>query len=205
MKIHSFYGTTESGGISYDATDDDNEDIVGTPLPGVAVALVSDDGAGPGNRVHIRSAAVSDGYVAAPSDGFCHGGYLTGDYGAFDQRGRLRLTGRASAFVNVAGRKVQPLEIEQVLRSMPGINDVHVVGGVDRHRGQQVVACIVASPDSAAAPAPVDVRRYCGQRLAAHKVPRAFVFLSEMPLTPRGKLDRQALEALVRAELDRTQ
>ncbi len=203
VKIRSFYGTTESGGITYDGSDDVDEDTVGTPLPGVSVTLVGDSGTGPGNRVHVRSTAVSNGYVASANDGFCDGGYLTGDYGAFDEGGRLRLTGRVSPFVNVAGRKVQPVEVEQVLRSMPGISDVRVVAGVDRRRGQQVVACIVADPERGAAPAPVDVRRYCGQRLAAHKVPRAFVFLTKMPLTPRGKLDRQALEALVRAELDR--
>jgi long-chain acyl-CoA synthetase len=207
VKIHSFYGTTEAGGIAYDGSDEDNEDTVGTPLSGVTVTLAPDEGAPPGGgRVHVSSAAVSSGYASAAGedDEFCDGGYLTGDYGVLE-RGRLRLTGRVSSFVNVAGRKVRPIEVEDVLRAMPGIRDVRVMAGVDERRGEQVVACIVADPAGGPALAPLEVRRFCGQRLAPYKVPRAFVFLKQMPLTPRGKLDRRALEALVRAELDRMQ
>ena len=79
------------------------------------------------------------------SDGFGDGGFLTGDYGAWDAGGRLTLRGRVSSFVNVAGRKVHPDEVEHVLRDMPGITHVRVVAAPDAKRGQQIVACIVAN------------------------------------------------------------
>ena len=92
--------------------------VIGRPLPGVEVTLRPD---GDMERVHVRSAAVATGYTDAASDGFGDGGFLTGDYGAWDAVGRLTLRGRVSSFVNVAGRKVQPDEVEHVLRDMPGV------------------------------------------------------------------------------------
>ena len=56
------------------------------------------------------------------------------------------LTGRVSSFINVAGRKVQPAEVEDVLRQMPGVRDVRVVAAADPQRGEQVVACLVVEP-----------------------------------------------------------
>ena len=202
IKIHSFYGTSETGGIAFDDSPDlDSEPTVGRAMPGVTIALRPEDGApGDGGRVHVASTAVSSGYAGstcAAGDGFVDGGFLTGDLGRFDSRCRLVLTGRASSFINVAGKKVQPEEVEQVLRTMPGIDDVRVLGAADAARGQQVVACIVARDAIAAA----DVRHFCSTRLATHKVPRSVVRLSYIPLTERGKTDRAKLEALVREQL----
>ena len=147
VKIHSFYGTSESGGISFDDSPDvDVAATVGRPLPGVTITLRPEEGAPiDGGRVHVAGDAVSSGYAGqAPTDeAFTDGGFLTGDFGRFDARQRLILTGRASSFINVAGKKIQPEEVEQVLRSMPGIEDVRVLGIADAVRGQQVVACVV--------------------------------------------------------------
>jgi acyl-CoA synthetase (AMP-forming)/AMP-acid ligase II len=202
VKIHSFYGTTETGGIAFDADGEMREEaVVGRALPGVTITLRPDehapDGAG---RIHVRSAAVAGGYSDDTRDGFDEQGFLTGDYGAWDARQHLALRGRVSAFVNIAGRKVQPEEVEQVLRAMPGVADVRILAAPDARRGQQIVACIVAdtSDDRISTLA---VRQFCAARLAAYKIPRTIIFLSAIPLTVRGKTDRAALEDLVRARL----
>jgi acyl-CoA synthetase (AMP-forming)/AMP-acid ligase II len=202
LKIHSFYGTTETGGIAFDDGDDiDGSVPVGRALSGVTIALRPDrdmpEGCG---RVHVQSGAVSNGYVdgAGGDDGFVDGGFLTGDYGAFDARGRLVLMGRVSSFVNVAGRKVQPEEVEQVLQSMPCVADVRVLAAPDAQRGQQIVACVVPAGRPLHA---IDVRRFCAERLAPHKIPRIVVFLKSIPLTSRGKTDRSALEELIRGHV----
>jgi acyl-CoA synthetase (AMP-forming)/AMP-acid ligase II len=96
---------------------------------------------------------------------------------------------------------VQPEEVEQVLRTMPGVGDVRVLGIADAVRGQQILACVVADDPSITASA---VRAYCAGRLAAYKVPRTIVWLAAIPVTERGKTDRARLEALVRDQLDRT-
>ena len=66
------------------------------------------------------------------------------------------LTGRVSSFINVAGKKVQPAEVEDVLRTMPGVRDVRVLAAADPQRGEQVAACIVRDRTD---PAALDARR----------------------------------------------
>jgi acyl-CoA synthetase (AMP-forming)/AMP-acid ligase II len=83
---------------------------------------------------------------------------------------------------------------------MGGVDDVRVLGIADAARGQQVVACVVAAGERVTAP---EIRQFCAARLAAHKIPRTIVWLERIPLTERGKTDRVALEALVRAYMSR--
>ena len=202
VKIHSFYGASEAGGISYDDSDDDSGlGTVGRPLPGVELTFQpDDDSATSARRVHVRSAGVADGYAGDEQGDFRDGGFLTGDYGELNAGGRLVLTGRASSFINVAGKKVQPAEIEGVLAAMPGIREARVIAAADRQRGEQVVACLIADP-GASPPSTLAVRRFCSARLAPFKIPRAVLFLEAMPLTARGKLDRRALDDAVRAAI----
>jgi long-chain acyl-CoA synthetase len=201
VKIHPFYGTSETGGIAYDAGEESARDgFVGTALPGVSLTLVPHDAASEGSgRLLVRSGAVSSGYADdANSDAFVDGGFLTGDLGTIDGGGRLTLSGRVSAFVNVAGRKVHPEEVEKILRSFEGVADARVLGVADDRRGEQLVACLVMR---GARPSIVSLRQFCGAHLASHKIPRAFIFLDGIPLTERGKTDRARLEALVVASL----
>ena len=200
VKIHSFYGTTEAGGISLDDDDEiDDSGSVGRPLPGVAVTLRNEEDVV--GRIHVASTSVAAGYSDAGQgdEAFVDGGFLTGDCGVWDAKGRLTLSGRVSSFVNVAGQKVRPDEVEEVLRTMPGISDVRVLGADDPSRGQQIVACVVAEPQGSIAE--LAVRRFCAARLAPHKVPRAIVFVDAIPVTARGKIDRAALDGIVRARL----
>lgn len=205
VKIHSFYGTSETGGIAYD----DSEDIspaptVGRPMPDVTITLRPEEGAPDGSgRVHVASEAVSSGYAGATAadEGFAGGGFLTGDFGRFEPNGHLLLTGRASLFINVAGRKVQPEEVEQVLRQMPSVRDVRVLGAADPARGQQIVACVVPRDGDRNV---LTVRQFCAARLAPYKIPRIVIWLPDIPLTERGKTDRARLDAIVREHVSRT-
>jgi acyl-CoA synthetase (AMP-forming)/AMP-acid ligase II len=203
VRIHSLYGSSETGGITFDrAADPDDATSVGTPLPRVTVTLRAHPGAPEGTgRVHVRGPAVSSGYAGQPVDigsPFVDGGFLTGDLGRLDGHGRLVLSGRVSSFINVAGRKVQPEEVERVLSAMPGIVDARVLGVPDALRGQRLIACIVTRDADLR---PIDIRQFCAGRLAAHKIPRAFVLVDDLPRDARGKTDRRALEALVRARM----
>ena len=200
VKIHNFYGTTETGGIAFDDDPELAKGGIGRPLPGVTISLKEDADlpAGTG-RIHVRSAAVADGYLdgADEGEGFETGGFLTGDFGTVDAAGRLTLAGRVSSFINIAGRKVQPDEVEAVLRSIPHVRDARVLGAPDARRGQQIVACVVADTPMSL----LEVRQFCAARLAPHKIPRVVLFLDSIPLTARGKTDGAALEVLLRAEL----
>jgi long-chain acyl-CoA synthetase len=205
VKIHSFYGATETGGIAYDDSpgidDSEEQPPVGGALPEVTISLRPDEHAPSGSgRVHVSGSAVSSGYADGEpfESGGVGSGFLTGDFGRFTDQGRLVLTGRASSFINVAGRKVLPEEVEAVLRTMPGIVDARVLGAPDPARGQQIVACIVAPGGD---PGTLEVRQFCATHLAAYKIPRTVVLLDRIPLTDRGKTDRRRLEAAVEEHL----
>jgi long-chain acyl-CoA synthetase len=201
-RIHSLYGTSETGGIAYDTEPDPDGDVaMGRPVPGVTLAFWPDEAAVPGTgRIHVTGPAVSTGYAAGADDAaFVGGGFLTGDLGALGADGRLRLKGRVSAFVNVAGRKVHPDEVEGVLRAHPLVADARVFGVPDPRRGEQIAACVVPRDGSLGV---VALRTFCADRLAAHKIPRVLVLTPELPRDERGKVSRQALEALVEAERD---
>jgi long-chain acyl-CoA synthetase len=195
IKIHTFYGASEAGGIAYDATNTPMGDgDVGTAMPGVTISLRADEEAADGSgRIFVRSGSVALGYSDEDDESaFVDGGFLTGDLGYIDAGGQLTLTGRASPAVNVAGRKVHPAEVERVLRGMNGVDDVCVIAAPDPRRGQQILACIISRELSST----LEVRQYCAARLAPHKVPRAIIFLSALPVTPRGKTDRVRLLSL---------
>ena len=201
LKVHSFYGTSETGGIAFDdAAAIDDGLPVGRPLPGTTVTLRA---VGPGDGlVHVRGEAVADGYAAgeaATDTGFVDGGFLTGDVGHF-AGGLLYLTGRRSGFLNVAGRKVDPEEIENVLLELPEVAAARVLGIASDTRGEAVVACLVPAPGASIGVA--GIREHCSRRLSPYKIPRRFVVTAALPVGPRGKIDRQALEALARAPED---
>jgi long-chain acyl-CoA synthetase len=210
-KIHSFYGTSETGGIAYDAGDAVHPDAyVGNPMPGVAVSVRAEEGAPAGTgRIFVQSPSVASGYLRAGDDRedpvdqeepFVDGGFLTGDFGFIDVRGSLTLTGRASAAVNVAGRKVHPAEIERVLRGMEGVDDACVIAAPDPRRGQQVVACVISRQNLTT----LDVRQFCAARLAAYKLPRAIILLPSLPTTARGKTDHATILALALEQLEKS-
>src|SRR5207247_1124117 len=100
-KVHSFYGTSETGGICYDGGAEVEEPPrVGRPLPGVEVSLEPHPGTERGaGQVFVRGGAVAAGYVEGAGDErarFVDGGFLTGDLASRDATGRLRLEGRVT-------------------------------------------------------------------------------------------------------------
>ncbi len=205
-KPHVFYGSSECGGITYDRTDlcPHQEGAVGTPLDGVHVDVVDEEGhplpVGVEGRVRVRSRAVVLGAVPPLSDpkvltSRC---FLTGDAGFFDENGVLHLTGRLSDVVNVAGKKVHPEEVRRVLEALPGVLSAAVVGVPDPHRGQVLGAVLAVSPQASLTVHKVIT--YCRARLAPYKVPRKVALVPELPLTARGKLAKRDLLALLRGK-----
>lgn len=191
-KVHSFYGSSETGGICYDDTDALWSDVpVGHPLGATVVTLRDDADAPDGSgRVVVHGPGVIEGYAGgADPDAFDEGGFVTSDFGRFRPDGQLVLTGRATSVVNIAGRKVQPSDVEAAMRAVPGVQDVAVVGLHDDRRGQALGACFVAGRPIAVA----DMRAALLPQLAAYKLPRVIVQVDALPLTDRGKLDRAAV------------
>ena len=204
VKVRSFYGSSETGGICFDASDRLDERVpVGRPIGATQVSLVADaeapDGSG---RVRVSGPNVLDRYAGddPPSPGLrgtgaahFEGVYLTSDYARLDADGMYVLTGRVPSFVNVAGRKVHPHEVEAALRALPGVSDAVAIGMDDVVRGQALGACLVSD----AAWDALTVRAALSTQLAAYKLPRVVVVTRALPLTDRGKVDRAAIARLL--------
>jgi len=199
LPLHSFYGTSETGGITFDDRADPREPpTVGRPLPGVRVTLAPWGDDADRGRVFVQGEAVAAGYAGhvepdpiAPA--FVDNGFLTGDLARFDGL-ELVLVGRVTRFINVAGRKVDPAEVEQVLRRAPHVLEAHVFGLPCDRRGEQVVACVRRAGDALSV---ADVRAFCAGALPAWKVPREIVVVDALPQDARGKVSRRELERLV--------
>jgi long-chain acyl-CoA synthetase len=187
--VQVFYGASECGGIAFDREGTAAEmGTVGTPVEGVTIELDAETG-----RLRVRSAAVAEGYLPQAVPELADGSFLTGDLAAWDEKrsGELRLLGRADDLVIVKGRNVQPREVENLLRDLPGVDDVCVLG-VDGPEGPRTVLRAVFGAATAAVTFE-SVVEHCRGKLAEHKIPRSIVVLSELPRDGRGKLDRRQL------------
>ena len=120
------------------------------------------------------------------------------DLATWTPDGELTLIGRTDTIINVGAKKVQPAEIESVLRAMPGVRDAFVLGVSVPGDGRTIVRAFVAcDPESISYSA---VASWCRERLSGHKVPRSIVRLAAIPRNARGKIDRAALSAFAPAD-----
>jgi long-chain acyl-CoA synthetase len=182
--IHNFLGSSESGGIAFDADGEAGETgrAVGKPLPGVNVTF---DRSG---RLLVSSPAIftcgnrrRKGEVAA---------VLLGDRGEMNDRGELVLRGRSRPMIKVGARRLDPAELEYVLLGLDGVREAWVSEW--SNGGEARPAAVVATECS-----PSELRENLRRTLPGWKIPRPLVCVPAFPLTARGKPDRAALLALI--------
>ncbi|MET4244793.1 acyl-CoA synthetase (AMP-forming)/AMP-acid ligase II [Bradyrhizobium sp. JR18.2] len=117
-----------------------------------------------------------------------------GDIGMLDERGFLRLAGRASRMIITAGKNVHPEEIERVLEGHPAVVAAGVLGALDERRGERLVALLRLGPDARIASS--DLISRARLSLPLYKIPRRFAVPSRWPVTSSGKTDFHALRQL---------
>ena len=188
LSIRSFYGASECGGICYDReTTNEEEGFVGQPMKGVNVEMV--DPSAPPSQIRVHSAAVADGYFPEPDDQKLGDGiFVPDDLLARDDSG-FKIVGRISDVINVAGKKVNPAEVEAHLQRFTGVRQAVVFGrpaGAGL-RNEEVAACVVASPDVTES----DLLRFCRTALSAWQVPKRIVVVDAIPMNERGKISRR--------------
>jgi acyl-coenzyme A synthetase/AMP-(fatty) acid ligase/acyl carrier protein len=178
------YGLTEGGQITLAGGGVDEG--VGPPLNDVEVAI--DDG----GQVLVRRRPPARPYRVIGEEADLDGWYATGDLGRLDESGNLHIEGRADSRINVAGKKVDPSEVEEALGACEGIADC-AVAGVEAASGSQVVAFLCV--EVGIAPDDGEIRALLAERLSPHKLPQAFVRVAEIPRTLTGKVRRGDLIA----------
>lgn len=119
-----------------------------------------------------------------------HDGWLfTGDLGHVDEHGRIHVSGRKKEIIKTGGFTVDPVEVENVLLGFPGVLEAAVVGVPDEHWGERTVAFLVTSE-----PVPEDALRiFVKERVSSYKAPKQLVFVTGLPRTPTGKVQRGQL------------
>jgi long-chain acyl-CoA synthetase len=207
------YGLTETTGAitQLDSTTVDpaapRAASAGRPYPWVEISVRDPAGnpVGPGEpgEVWTRSGQNTPGYhrdPAATAELVGPDGWLrTGDGGHLDEDGYLFLTHRIKELIISGGENVHPTEVEDVLRGLPGVAEVAVVGLPDRQWGEVVTAVVV--PRAGRQLTPADVIAYAEGRLAGYKRPRAVRIVDKLPRTATGKLRRREIvDDLTRTE-----
>jgi acyl-coenzyme A synthetase/AMP-(fatty) acid ligase len=192
------YGSSETGWIAAISGDERRHGTVGRPLAYHTLAIVDADGRrlppGEIGEVDVGGFADND-YRYLADDGTVkvssRGRIRTGDLGALDADGFLRLMGRAKELIIRGGVNISPLEIDSVLMQAPEVAEAASVGVPDPTYGEEVVAYVVLRPG--ARTSAEDILRHCHAALPAFKAPKCIVLSDALPKTERGKLDRKAL------------
>jgi acyl-coenzyme A synthetase/AMP-(fatty) acid ligase len=183
LKIHNFYGSTECGGIAYDAsaTPRAEDACVGTPMRNVT--LDTDDT----GCLRVVSRAVGQGYWPEKDPALGSGIFQTSDLCEF-RDGLVFLRGRLSDQINIAGRKVSPASIEQVLSAHPAVRECVVFGvpSQDADRSEIIVAGVVVREAITSG----DLKQFLLSRLPAWQVPREWRFVDSLAENQRGKISR---------------
>ena len=188
------YGMTEIGmGLSNPLRGPRVPGHVGTPLPGVEVRLVDEQGraTAPGEpgEIEVRGPGVFLEYLDRPDathEAFRDGWFRTGDVAVVED-GSFRILGRKSVdIIKTGGYKVSALEIEETLRLHPDIAECAVVGIEDEEYGERVCAAVVPRAGRSLDVEPF--RRWVGERLAPYKVPSRVLVVNDLPRNAMGKV-----------------
>ena len=166
---------------------------VGHAVPDVEVRVTDADASGVG-QVIVRGPNVMAGYWNRPAetaavlvDGWLH----TGDLGAFDADGFLRIVDRAKDVIKRGGAAVYPREVEDRLVAHPAVRAAAVVGIPDPRLGERVAAAVVTT----SAVTPDELIDWCRRALSSYKCPEALLFVDALPLGPTGKVLKSDVRA----------
>ncbi|HWG13511.1 MAG TPA: AMP-binding protein [Streptosporangiaceae bacterium] len=214
--IHNIYGLTETTSPSHAVPLHSRAPVdpasgalsVGVPVYNTIVRIIGEDGEDllPGEigELVTEGPQIVAGYWNKPEEtarALPGGALHTGDVGYMDADGWFYLVDRKKDQINVAGYKVWPREVEDVLYEHEAVREAAVVGVPDAYRGETVRAYVSLKPgidDDRQLPG--ELIAHCKERLAAYKYPRQIEVLPELPKTVTGKILRRELRDQARQE-----
>ncbi len=195
--VYNFYGATETGWATI-ANPADLRAAPGTAgrVPWHTVTKVlGEDGeelpAGETGVIYVGNTMLFAGYTDGNNKDFRDGLMHTGDLGHFDSEGRLFVAGRDDDMIISGGENVFPRELEDALIEHPHVQDVVVTGLADAQWGQVLAAYVVTHPGTTLTE--LEVVEYAKANVARFAVPRAVMFLDELPRNPTGKVMKRHL------------
>jgi amino acid adenylation domain-containing protein len=209
--LHSF-GSSEAGiimhrRIAHSEILPEGPIAVGTPAYGIEIALVNEQGAeveqGQIGEIILRSTSLSDGYWRNPqatAERFCdwpagsrRRALRTGDLAKIDANGLLQFAGRKDSQIKLGGIRIELSGVEQAFTRVQGVERAAVI--LESSDGRDtLIAFVVLRPGQVYTARAL--RRELGRVLPRAIVPSHFVFVSELPIAPSGKVDRPKLRQL---------
>ena len=207
--IFKMYGLTECKRVCYLEPEliDEKPASVGKAIPGTEVFLLSLDGkpvaAGEPGILHVRGPHVMLGYLNKKklSEEMLKEGKLPGekilcsnDWFKMDEEGFLYFQGRNDDIIKTRGEKVSPVEIENIIYKMTGIKEVAVLGIPDMIMGESILVYITLHENAQITEK--EIQRKCMMHLEPFMIPQKVIFLSEMPKSTNGKIDKKELKKM---------
>ena len=194
------YGLTEASRSAFISFHDDTIHLIsaGKASPNTEVAVFSEQGerlkANEDGEICVKGGHVCSDYWGMPKEvfekDFFDGYFRTGDWGHIDEDGYIYLVSRKKEIINVGGKKVSPIEVEEHLNEIEGIEESACVGVHDDVLGEVVKAFCVCSRE-------VDfeeVKKILFKKIETYKIPAFFEVIQELPKTQNGKLQRLKLK-----------
>lgn len=194
------YGLTEASRSAFISFHDDTAHLMsaGKASPNTEVAVFSEQGerlrANEDGEICVKGGHVCSDYWGMPKEvfeqDFFDGYFRTGDWGHIDEDGYIYLVSRKKEIINVGGKKVSPIEVEEHLNEIEGIEESACVGVHDDVLGEAVKAFCVCSKE-------VDfeeVKKILFKKIETYKIPAFFEVIKELPKTQNGKLQRLILK-----------
>ena len=202
-RICMHYGLTEASRSAFTEfhSEHDKLNTAGTASPNVEVAIFDNEGkrqpVGGEGEVCVKGEHVTCSYWNETPErfqkDFYDGYFRTGDCGYLDEQGYIHLKSRIKEMINVGGKKVSPMEVEDILNTIPGITESACVSMPDPEgvMGELVKAFIVCSDDSLTDAAILEALR---PKLEVYKLPAVIERIAEIPKTASGKIQRLKLK-----------
>ena len=193
------YGSTETGVISLNLDTINKPKSVGRAIKGREICLSNTFNYGDKlvGEICIKNSDILRKYIYPErlnKTNFIDEFYRTGDLGYVDRDGYIYLVGRINIMINVAGNKVDPVEVENVISKIEGVEEVAVVGKSDKRIGKILIAFVVKKVDYLTEK---EIKIECRKLLSNYKVPRKIVFVKEIPKGSIGKMKRKEMEELL--------
>lgn len=208
VPIHDHYGQTEMGmvvnnhhGLAHPV----RTGSAGLPMPGYRIAVLDEANRALGpnqpGELAIDIAASPllwfDGYWQQDTPAIANGYYRTGDTVEWESDGSISFIGRADDVITSSGYRIGPFDVESALVEHPAVMETAVIGVPDPERTELVKAFIVLNQGYGASPTLAeDLKRHVKRRLSAHAYPRIVTFVTELPKTPSGKIQRFILRTM---------
>ncbi len=206
--LYEYYGATETGVNTFISPEEMSErpSSVGKAFADNELKIFDELGNdvpdGERGVLYAYNAIMMDGYYKnekATKESYIEKYLTAGDVAVRDKDGYIFIVDRIKDMIIRGGVNIYPVEIEEVLTTMPDIADAAVVGKQDRELGETVAAFIVQKEGAQVSES--GIQDYCGKKMASYKVPSLIFFIDEIPRTPTGKILkrelRQKLEARV--------